>query len=262
MRYRELLEAPIADFSLQGPIDDGRIPAVRKPFDRGTTFDKTDQKLLMTDKGRNKIVRAFQNTKQTFRVVFQNGEEFDAGSSKTNDNVNDYISTLKAGIRDEAHGVRGQPGVITVLIVGNLSADDKMPMNAWTLAHKIGHSFQDFEASSTQWADQPRTGLLDHIQSIDKLLFSIASEEFPNLRSRYRRFGGPQELVATLTMKSAREKRLDGFEIFPELIAQYLLTGSVKMNLNDPDAIKMLAQLNVEISNLFQSVEGKVLVEV
>jgi hypothetical protein len=73
-----------------------------------------------------------------------------------------------------------------------------------------------------------------------------------------------------MTMKSARASREDTqakkleetFEIFPELIAQWLITGKVTMNVIKPRSVKLVEMLNRLIQTLLSRAVGKLLVTV
>jgi hypothetical protein len=79
------------------------------------------------------------------------------------------------------------------------------------------------------------------------------------------------QMIKKLTMKSAREKenndpkvkRLeDNFEMFPEMIAQWLISGRVTMTVKKKKSIPLVQELNDIIGMIFQHVVGKVLISI
>lgn len=221
-----LNEAPISNIELWG--EEG------KSFDDGTTFSKTDTKLLSSEKGRAKIIRAFKKTPFNFEVIFLNSTAFDANRPSANSEIDTHIYKNGVGIHDEYQDIKGKPGIIRVLMLGNLSLlDGKIPMTGWILAHKIGHSFQD---SSPKFKDLRVLGA--------ELLDAMYTEQNP----------------FPLTSRSA-EFITNEYEVFPEMVAQYLVTGKVTINSPKRAVQQLVDRFNQELTQTFKSLEGKVIVE-
>lgn len=244
-----IVEAPIQDIELTGsPWRAG------KPFAKGTSFSKADRGILQSTKGIAKIVKAFQKTPYDFEIFFVNTQRSNADKVDDNENVDDFALKVKAGVHDDYGIIKGKPGVIRAAILGNLSPiDAKMPMTAWTLAHKIAHAFQD------QIINYPHADVERRVQTILDLLSEVVA---PGRGTRYTAHDSryaDKALTDIMTMKSARTGKLDNeFEAFAELLAQYLITGKIKLDVEGAD--EPIMQVNAAINDLFKSVEGKVLV--
>jgi hypothetical protein len=148
-----------------------------------------------------------------------------------------------------------------VLVLGNLSpVEEKMPMNAWTLAHKIGHGFQDhmsYRANGwrNEWGDAMR--------AVNKVLHQIATDSNDAPGTYTSDYPDADRLARNLTMKSARDHKLkNDFETFAEVVAQYLINGKVTLRTDDIRDRTRLIDLNRALNNLFKMLVGKVLVEV
>jgi hypothetical protein len=281
MRYHEITEAPISDIHLTGsPYGDEHT---RNSFDDGRGFDKVDRDLLKSDKGRAKMMRAFEKTPFNIEVFFMNATDID-GAGEDNEKVDMVIRDKGAAIYDSGfHSINAVPGKIRVIMLSNLSPRrgkvpmsdaPKMPMTAWTLAHKIGHSFQDYVLTG-QWT----TPIGELVQQLNRCIYKLGGINSGKNNANFidTRFGYPASHARALTMKSARDRTLDnGFEIFPELIAQYLISGHVKLDPKDflyrsetqynPPIIKHFKKveemINKIIPQLLECLVGKVVVEV
>jgi hypothetical protein len=259
MRYRELIEAPIADIHVLGD------PNNDTTFDQGTGFDTTDQKMIT--RGREHYIRAFSRTPHVFEIFFINDADLDGSSEFANDVVDDYAEAYGAGIHDSVLDIQGKPGVIRHVQFANLSPiENRIPMTPWILAHKIAHAIQD----SLTVLHNYYKGVGNHIRQINRQLYDIAlmigGEDPINspIDVKDTEFGFPHfnDLVATLTMQSARSGRLNNpFEVWAEVVAQYLVGGRVTMRVG-PDIQPLVNRLNDAIRDMFTSLEGKVTLEV
>lgn len=260
MRYADILnEMPIKSLDVQGGDDPDLF-----------SFGAADRALLNNPKARAKIIRGFQKTPFDFEIIFLFNDAVDGDHAGDNEDVDDRAKSLRAGVHGQYRLsgfdtpiIKGKPGVIRVLMLGNLSpVKDKMPMTAWTLAHKIGHAIQDSfsmnigrKPSKLEWAQWTYliNQLLNDISASDENYspYGSTSYEYPAWLDEY------------LTMKSARTGKVrNGFEIYAELIAQYLITGKITMKLKNPEGQAIVGHINDAMAELFSSLVGKVLVEV
>lgn len=230
--FATLSEAPISDIH------------VVSSDDHAVSFDKRDRKMINSSAYQTRLVKAFSKTPETFEIWFVENNKTNGDSKKDNDNIVRAINTLYgAGIYDKIQyddiNIIGETGKIKVLMMGNLSASHKMPMTVWTLAHKIGHGFQDFIATS-------------NVMEVNSAKVAI-ERQILHLTDK----AGGERLF---TMRSARDNIINNFsyEAFPELIAQYIITGEVTIQ-NRPEASLALTQA---IANLFKLIDGKVIVEI
>lgn len=272
MRLTDLYEAPITDFQYVD-LDDGK----------GVTFTRPEQKSLTSPRGQQRYFNAFQKTPFNIKVTIVNNTIADAESEVDNANVEDIVKhpVVRAGIHDnfifkdnaKEIGIDGEAGVIKIVLLSNLSPiEDRMPMTPWILAHKIGHSFQD-QTYASGWKDG---ALTDLIVTLNQVLQQIGKEvehdhgitglPADRYSTQYvgNEFDYPKFVTRALTMRSARRSRpYNMFEVVPEVIAQYLITGRVTLDSNYPSIKKVLEpKLNAAVEALLKSVEGKVLVEV
>lgn len=249
----DITETPIEDIRHIGDkslYPDGSSPPLvvratdQAKFNQGDSFGDTDSKLVQSPKALKKMIKAFSRTPFRFEIIFQSTKDVIVNSPGENNNVDFIALNFAAGIHDSYGAVEGKPGVIRVLILSNLSPiESKMPMTPWTVAHKIGHSFQDHEQL---------TNLPEISSAVSRALDST------DLVPLYR-----------FTMKSARNGKLtNSYERFPEMIAQYLITGKVTIdktgdNTNDTVFFSGVENnLNRVLDKLFAGIVGKVMVGV
>lgn len=247
-------ESPIEDIHLIGgpkhyPMGSEPPMANRErdldAFKQGHTFGDQDSKLIQAPKAQAKIYRAFSKTPHRFEIIFQNGQGEVTNSPEDNRGVDRIAKDTDAGVHDFYGNIPGKPGVIRVLLVSNLSPlDNKMPMTAWTVAHKIGHSFQDHMSGRETKPDDISMAARRLKQSVQTVPASY------------------------LTMKSARDRKLTNkFENFAEIVAQYLITGRFTVDrrpgTDSEEYYQWVEQrANFCLDQLFSLLVGKVLVEV
>lgn len=255
-----LTEAPITSTELMGDPHADTYPQRNASFDTGTGFSKADRRLLKSPKGIEKVIRAFSKTQHHFEIFFANTDAVDGDDDGDNDRVDDWAKSLQAGVHDEFGIIKGRTDVIRMVLLSNLSPINagRMPVSGWTLAHKIGHALQD-EVYRTGWTGD----LADRIREINMELnrigdLSAGIEPVPSSGL----FLYSYTTSDILTMKSARYNKINTeFELFAELIAQYLVVGRIKLNVNHQ--LQPLSDaLNEKIREMFDSLKGKVLVEV
>lgn len=220
MRYRDLFEAPIADLEVgPGPVvtqagNNRYIP----------NFGSDDLDILTSDKGRAKIFRAFDKTPFVFNFYVFMGKVHGTGP--------------KSATKDAVEKALGRPiemeGRITVVYTNNVTnREARMPMNAWTLAHRIIHVLQaSSKAPLTLMEREMWRGLVDLATLTTTETFRFFADrtggidEFASPSGALTRFSW-----ALFTMKSARDgKLMNSLDPAGELLAQYLLTGKVKFN--------------------------------
>lgn len=254
-RFIDLVESPVEDIHLIGgpksypmgvePPLANRETDLEK-FKKGHSFGDKDSRLIQAPKAQAKIYRAFSKTPHRFEIIFQNSNGEVTNSPQDNVGVDRIAQETGAGVHDFYGNIPGKPGVIRVLLTSNLSPlEDKMPMTAWTVAHKIGHAFQD---QITSGGDRTTNPIALKAREIEHIIKDVPGMMF--------------------TMKSARDKKLNNnFEHFAEMVAQYLITGRFVLR----DALSPASQTyykniearaNTALDQLFAMVVGKVLVEV
>jgi hypothetical protein len=216
MRYTEITEAPIEDFNLVGD------------WNKSSSFrHEQDRKLLTNPKAQAKIIHKWAKTVVPFSLNFVNFpgagkflEEGEVTYEWLQQNMPKVLPQLT--LRDDAVNV----------IFTNNSGDERVPMTAWIIAHRFGHALQRMGKS------QPFRDFRDVLsRGIDAILYRAYN--LPSPRSYVSRDPNVQNYDSALlgfmtaigTFKSARDDNIrNDFEFYLEVLAQYMLTGTVKFN--------------------------------
>lgn len=139
-------------------------------------------------------------------------------------------------------------GKITVCYSTNVAAN-QMPMNSWTLAHRIAHILQLGSAYSVGWARPHAEEVFwEHMRALTEL--TLFNDQQPTKAVNVitpnhfdSKFTGVVASSA-MTQKSARDNALRTdqlLDFFGEIIAQYLTTGKFKLQ-NSKDFITILRE--------------------
>ncbi len=248
MPSRMVIEAPISDVTTLGWNPETNE---RGSFSDGRSFGQQDRRALDNPRYVDRIVRTFANTPHVFEVFFVNLiDSIDGDSPEENDDVDYHAGVTGAGVHNQFAGIPGKKGVIRVVLLSNLSPPQtKMMMTGWILAHKIGHALQDhMEGRSSTFPAFARkmSAVFRAVDRADGRKKSLNTYDYsPSFTNK-------------LTMKSARDGRLNNpFEMFAEIVAQYLVTGKVTIS-GEPG---LSAKITAAMGSMFRSLDGKVLVE-
>ena len=219
MRFHEIVnEAPIADFQV-----------VNKETEKYyNDFDKSDEGIVNSPKGVQKIMNAFAKTKFDFNIyVVMRPTEGIWGSDFKSEQA-DAMQFLKDQIGDVQ-----TDGRITCIYLSNVTGkSNRMPLNAWTMAHRMIHMLQ------TQRKDSG-VDLLHFEKTLWTNLIKIAdatTDMKPYLVGNMLQMASPESAMvnfasAIMTMKSARESKIiNSLDVGGEALAQYLLTGGIRFN--------------------------------
>lgn len=215
MRYHEITEAPIADFSVVNPEGDKFV----------NDFDKPDQGILNSEKGVQKIMDAFSKTPFDFNIyVIMKPSLGIWGDEQTS------FEEAKELIKDYVGVDVVTQNRITCIYMNNTSKRHRMPMNAWNIAHRMIHMLQVYPNQSMA-LDFERT-CWSHIVDIAKKYTNIPSPTF--VGNSVNMVNPENQLMtfatALMTMKSARDNRMaTSLDVGGELLAQYLLTGRIRL---------------------------------
>ncbi len=222
----------------------------------GNGFDQKDQALISSPIMKKRYIQAFRKTPFNFEIFFDD----DAALPGPNRHMNDaghWIAKINDGKGGGVHlsykDIKGKPGVIRVVLVGNLSDNNKLPLTPWMLAHKIGHSFED----STFWK---RPVLSNLFNKFFKLLSFDDTDNF--------------NLFSNLVTTKYGRTGFDSVEEVPaEIIAQYLINGKVTLSTDNLmpidnellpenfDIDKLEVEVNSILFKIFNMLRGKVLIE-
>ncbi len=262
-------ESPIADFDTVGKLGDGRDGARL----RGTKeFNTADWKVTQSHKAIAKIFRIFERTPYVFNfiVMFTSEKGFDQlmyENNKTAEHLSEMVG--KPVITD---------GRITMVVNNQVSAPgNRMPLSAWTLAHRFGHAIH------LNTGHTPQTS--NHSGDNDIKLAQIwydGAEKLSAITQRNIVTGRQNEAemgVIFCTFKAARDNNINSnWEIIADLFAQYLIAGKIRLNrIETVTAVDLAnrlskssikrcnmildqleADLNTEMKNILDNLVGKI----
>lgn len=184
-------------------------------------YTKQDVGILTNPRGVEKIKQAWSNTKQNYEIYFLKSY---AGMKQVE------IGEVDSGWVKEKLQLDIQPNqsAITVIFTNNFG-DQKVPMTAWIIAHRMGHAFG--RGRKGQFEDLFRKQVERDFRELAREVFGLET----NVQYGMVDSDGEKKLsalaMAVGTMNSARTRNLRNFNEFHyELLAQYLLTGKIKFN--------------------------------
>jgi len=223
MNFKEWLlqEMPIGNFGMIGAWDKG-------PDKKRYGYKSDDIRLLTNPVAVDKIHKKWSNTKETFDFYFvrtPEGKKYLEYGEVTPEWVKKNLML----------DITPRPDTITVIFTNNIG-QERIPMTAWAIAHRFGHAiknmphFKDFERE---------------VQSYFNTIFRSAYNFEPRRAYGYsdqdnRRRQDTETMSRHLahgigTMKSARDRKIvNSNEFLYELLAQYLITGHIKLNTPPP----------------------------
>jgi hypothetical protein len=252
MRLKKLLsEAPLKTYSTVGDFSKGKQkgPEPDDPtvVNRSMVY-KRDRKMVTNPNFQKIVAKKFENLYIDVNLIFANILPDKRRGYRPNivevgavdydwvrDNLGEEVFDKVVEVRDDEE--------LTVIFTNNFGAA-KVPLTPWIMAHRIGHAL-------ARKTDSNRFGYYSH-KEIDRVIsenFNLYLQEVYGYRAfespSYNRLGRLRnyELArrnervfkslahALGTFKSAREQNLrEWFEFYNELIAQYIITGKVKLN--------------------------------
>jgi hypothetical protein len=208
--------APVQDFETVGDFS--------KPH---SMRFQDDRRILTNPKAVEKIKRKLGQTPYNLSLYFVNlpGFGFKFGNGEIHP---DRLERM----REKGLDISYDPNSITVAYLGN-RADQRMPMTAWTIAHRLGHALQQTE--SFKWFE--KAAFRQASELAEKLFGDWAKSRFPRNAEWENRLysGSPRMLLRRLfesigTMGSARKGVVrTPLEFLHEAVAQYIIQGSVKL---------------------------------
>jgi hypothetical protein len=260
------------------PMVDG--PKLVGNFTKNSGFKDDDRKLLTNPKAVEKIVKQWENTPFDFDVYMLNLPKVNKTQFREKGEVSlDYIrNQLKLSPEEVPDNDESK---ITVLFTGNFGAE-KVPMTGWMIAHRFAHSMtreENKQIAKTEFAYFTRE-LTDFLGNIIYQIYNYQIGDSLKYYD-YQKLDAKHFFNAIGTMASARNKKIvRPYEFTYELIAQWLLTGSVKLQFPqgvrtkkgfyraDPESLEMYTReleeindfINQHIEALVGRFVGKILV--
>ena len=206
--YKKMMaEAPVADLQTVGDFE--------KPGSFTTT--KYDPAIVKNPKAQQKVYNFFQKSPYKFRLYPLNIP----GARKFSETGKVDIDWLEKNLPSAAEIVKKNPpnDEIIVFYISNTGAE-KVPFTPWIMAHRMGHAFRPNNYAwgefVSYWMEQMKQILSGYYGA------DVGRMEDPRYIALQNALG---------TMKSARESKISRpYEFLCELLAQYINTGSVKLN--------------------------------
>jgi len=212
-----MAEMPIRNYATVG--DFSRRSSLSSPVDRA---------LVTHPQAIEKIKRMWSKTPYDFDIFIVNDPRVNKSEFREVGQVSEQY--VRERLRLTPEEVPINPGAITVIFTNNTAAE-KTHLTGWTMAHRFGHALSRMN-KSYDWQQ-----FIKHLHSVmNEMLRDVYGINI-NMTGY---FGQPSEMSSKIlkyvaqslgTMKSARDSNLRNWNEFAyELLAQYLITGSVKLN--------------------------------
>lgn len=234
---RWLSEMPIVNFQRIGDWEPEKNPSSayqqRRAPRKGYYSD--DYGILTSEAGVEKIKRKWSKCEQPFATWFLRSKE---GAKVREEGLvgREYLTNVLK-LPPETVEQIDNPGTINILYTNNMGAE-RMPMNWWTMAHRVGH------AMNRGGYNAPHVPQYDYfVKETTRELYTLLDSIYNYKRQPegygYGGYGrersGPsnQKMLLALataigSMKSARENNIRNLgEFFHELTAQYIIEGKV-----------------------------------
>jgi hypothetical protein len=204
-------EMPITKFQLMGQWG----PDAKRAYG----YNRQDVGILTSPKGVEKIHRKWNNTHFNFDLYFLRSNE----ARKHREVGLVEPAWVKQNLGEE---ITPNPDAITIIFTQNLGAE-KIPMTAWTIAHRLGHAIRRDKIFEDYLANELRK---DFNEILSNVYGSRVTMNYWDSETRQR---NDKELLALAkavgTMQSARRGQLVRFEEFIyEIVAQWIITGKVR----------------------------------
>lgn len=224
MRAKEFItennldEAPLSTYQTMGN------------FEKPGPFRGADKRLVPHPTNKLKAQTFFENTPFDFRLFFSNIP----GTGKYRETGELPSAKIREKFNKENADqiINGSEEAITVVYLGNYG-DAKVILTPWMMAHRLGHAIQAGQLSrrNNAW-----TGAENHFFStINNLLDNYYGKAASSGRTSVVRWQLSPEYNALFNAIGTQRSSLSGdirrpYEFLYELFAQYLGTGSVKLN--------------------------------
>lgn len=213
MRYFELVEAPIRDLEVHG-------------MDKPGTFSDVDRRLLSNPAHIQKIRNQFESQTYDFDLYFINQtghsylDKWGGFNGAFNDDNSDHTGQSDPAFLDTRFGLKLHPksDTITVVYLSNANEINSISLTPWIVAHRFAHALTE----NAKTLSPP----------LRRAMESLPSFAAGNLAPDVPQLGTQLTLAALMTNRSARMGMHSEFR--EELIAQYLITGTIKLALR-PD---------------------------
>ena len=204
-------------------------------FEKPGPFRGADKRLIPHPKSELKTQKFFEKTPYDFRLFFSNepgyGRYSEYGPMSTND-----IQKLFPKEQAEAI-INGHDDAITVVFVGN-KGDAKVMLTPWIMAHRFGHAIQAGVRKNSgwsAWAEAEKHFFTTVNNLLNEYYGKISQRRVGPSSQQSMQFELRPEYNALFnaigTQRSSRSGQIKRpYEFLYELFAQYLGTGTIKLN--------------------------------
>jgi hypothetical protein len=219
---RDMKEAPVRDFEVD--------PSVNQYYHG--TWNRRDQQMLNQPKMKEITTRRIKTAipidmhfigliQMDKSAKWMSSQSPTAGTmtDKFREFLSDYSGVMSAKAAEQQFGVEIEPATdaISVLYLSNTNdVASAIPFTPWIMTHRLGHSLED-AARNKQLGPDAR-GAEDILAN--SVVNGMDDDEDSILK---------QSITPFLTMKSAKQMKLDEGEAVPEMIAQFLYEGKVRL---------------------------------
>lgn len=201
-------------------------------WERPSSFrDPVDRKLLTSPRAVQKIRRQWEKTPFNFDMYLVNDRrvnkpEFREVGMVDMDFVRNQMKLTPEEIPDPG------PDTITIIYTGN-AGDQRYMASGWILAHRLGHALRLGKGTPAykwqEFTNHLRKRIADFVQEVYGLDVTGGRYGSTSIADKDKMLKYIAQQLGT--MKSAREGNLRSwYEFAYELLAQYLITGTIKFN--------------------------------
>jgi hypothetical protein len=217
--FREFvfMEMPITRFDLVGQWG----PDAKRNY----RYGDQDIKILENPKAVEKIHRSWSNSKNDFELYFVRSWKASGYVERGRESPEWVKENLGLDIPEKE-------GAITIIFTNN-RGDEKIPMTAWAMAHRLSHAVRmdkTFEEHFSKEIDRDFKEILEYVYGVQNKYYQKPWEA-PIIEGRMLETYRKALFSAVGKMKSARENNLrNSNEFVHELVAQYIITGKIEFN--------------------------------
>lgn len=199
-------EMPISKFEFEGEWE----PKNKRAYG----WSRKDMAILTNPNAIKKIHKKWSNTLHSFDLYFVKSKiayQFKEVGEVTPEWVKKRLQL----------DIDPNPGSITVIFTQN-TGNEKIPMTAWAIAHRMAHSIKNEQNFKEKFFDEVK-------RDFEEILTNVYLGNFLDTTKKERYLKYLAYEVGT--MRSTRQKKLVTFyEFIHELVAQFIITGRIKFN--------------------------------
>ena len=210
-------------------------------FSKSSSFrDPKDRKMISNPKFRDIVAKKFSKTGYDINMYFVNSPNANRHTEVGAVDLDWVRENLGKSVADKVEPNYQEPNNVNIVFTNN-KGSARVTMTPWIMAHRMGHAFARFKSSGLQGMERQFRNYHEAVEAINNH-FELIMQDVYGIKS-YNSKGpwGPKERRDQLlmkhlshaigTFKSARDNNLrDYFEVYNELFAQYLITGSITFN--------------------------------